>query len=160
MRGAQLDAATDFPHAGGEDALRLLVLAGNARGYWVVDPCKADGNGCETGDECCGGYCRPDPAGKLVCSAQQPTCAQEFEKCATDGDCCNSPSYRCINGRCSLPLTSARRIDLVVTELAVIAFPDGQATLVEVAPGVSVADVQARTEARLVVPETVSTMTL
>jgi acetate CoA/acetoacetate CoA-transferase beta subunit len=65
-----------------------------------------------------------------------------------------------IVGRCSLPLTSARRIDLVVTELAVIAFPDGQAKLVEVAPGVSVADVQARTEARLVVPETVSTMTL
>jgi hypothetical protein len=80
------------------------LLAGNSRGYWVVDPCKSDGNECETGDECCGGYCRPGPGGKLVCSGQQPTCAQEFEKCTTDGDCCNSPSYLCINGRCSLPV--------------------------------------------------------
>ena len=36
--------------------------------------------------------------------------------------------------RCSLPLTSARPVDLVVTELAVIAFPDGRATLVELRP--------------------------
>ena len=37
------------------------LLAGNSRGYWVVDPCKSDGNSCETGDECCGGFCRPGP---------------------------------------------------------------------------------------------------
>ena len=42
---------------------------------------------------------------------------------------------------CSLPLTSDRRIDLLVTELAVISFPDGRATLVETAQGVSVAQV-------------------
>ncbi len=40
--------------------------------------------------------------------------------------------------QCNLPLTSARPIDLLVTELAVIAFPDGRATLMETAPGVSV----------------------
>ena len=40
--------------------------------------------------------------------------------------------------QCSLPLTSIRPVDLVVTELAVIAFPEGQATLVETGPGVSV----------------------
>jgi hypothetical protein len=80
------------------------LLAGNSRGYWVVDPCKADGNSCETGDECCGGYCRPGGDGGLICTAQTPTCAQEFEKCTVDGDCCNSPTYTCINGRCSLPL--------------------------------------------------------
>ena len=34
---------------------------------------------------------------------------------------------------CTLPITSARPLDLVVTELAVIAFPDGRATLVETA---------------------------
>ena len=39
--------------------------------------------------------------------------------------------------QCNLPLTSARPIDLVVTELAVIAFPGGRATLLETAPGVS-----------------------
>jgi acetate CoA/acetoacetate CoA-transferase beta subunit len=59
---------------------------------------------------------------------------------------------------CSLPLTSARPIDLLVTELAVIAFPDGHATLLETAPGVSVSQVLEATEARLVVPEKVATM--
>ena len=51
--------------------------------------------------------------------------------------------------RCTLPLTSARRVDLVVTELAVISFPDGRATLLETAPGVSVEQVIAATEAKL-----------
>ena len=61
---------------------------------------------------------------------------------------------------CSLPLTSARRIDLVVTDMAVIAFKDGRARLLETAPGVSVADVLAATEATLDVPDTVPTMRL
>ena len=61
---------------------------------------------------------------------------------------------------CTLPLTSTRRVDLLVTELAVIAFPEGKATLLETAPGVSVADVQAATAAALVVPESVGEMTL
>src|SRR3954467_2198740 len=34
---------------------------------------------------------------------------------------------------CSLPLTSARPVDLVVTDLAVIGFPEGRATLLELA---------------------------
>src|SRR3974377_2382695 len=51
--------------------------------------------------------------------------------------------------QCSLPLTSSRPVDLVVTDLAVIAFPNGRATLVETAPGVAVKDVLAQTEASL-----------
>jgi hypothetical protein len=77
------------------------LLAGNSRGYWVVDPCQSDGASCETGDECCGGFCRPDNAGKLVCSTHVPTCAQEFEKCTTSADCCSGLSLQCINGRCA-----------------------------------------------------------
>ena len=65
-----------------------------------------------------------------------------------------------IVARCSLPLTSSRPVDLVVTELAVIGFPQGQATLQEVAPGVTMDHVLANTEARLVVPPAVATMTL
>src|SRR5678815_5307310 len=61
---------------------------------------------------------------------------------------------------CSLPLTSLRQVDLVVTELAVIAFPGGRATLVETAPGVTPNDVLASTEAELVVPEHVPQMAL
>lgn len=80
------------------------LLAGNSRGFWVVDPCKSDGNSCETGDECCGGFCRPNQAGALVCSNVVPQCAQEFEKCSVSADCCNSPSLQCINGRCAVPV--------------------------------------------------------
>jgi acetate CoA/acetoacetate CoA-transferase beta subunit len=62
--------------------------------------------------------------------------------------------------RCSLPLTSVRPVDLVVTELATIAFPGGRATLLETAPGVTVEQVRAATEAELVVPARVPSMAL
>jgi acetate CoA/acetoacetate CoA-transferase beta subunit len=61
---------------------------------------------------------------------------------------------------CSLPLTSQRAVDLVVTELAVIAFANHRATLVETAPGVTVEDVVANTEAELVVRDHVPQMSL
>ncbi|HSV19802.1 MAG TPA: 3-oxoacid CoA-transferase subunit B [Casimicrobiaceae bacterium] len=60
--------------------------------------------------------------------------------------------------RCTLPLTSVRRVDLVVTELAVISFDGGHANLVETAPGVSIGDVVAATEAELAVPHQVPSM--
>jgi acetate CoA/acetoacetate CoA-transferase beta subunit len=62
--------------------------------------------------------------------------------------------------QCSLPLTSIRPVDLVVTELAVIAFPGGRATLLETAPGVTVEQVRAATEAELFVPARVASMVL
>ena len=61
---------------------------------------------------------------------------------------------------CTLPLTSVRPVDLVVTELAVIAFPDGRATLMETGPGVSVSQIVAATEAELVTPDHVPEMLL
>lgn len=65
-----------------------------------------------------------------------------------------------IVSECDLPLTSIRPVDLVVTELAVIAFPGGVATLRETAPGVTVEQVIAATDAELVVPPDVSEMPL
>jgi len=62
--------------------------------------------------------------------------------------------------QCSLPLTSSRPVDLVVTDLAVIGFPDGRATLLETAPGVTVSEVLAQTEAALHVPDQVPNMAL
>jgi acetate CoA/acetoacetate CoA-transferase beta subunit len=62
--------------------------------------------------------------------------------------------------QCTLPLTSVRPVDLVVTELAVIGFPGGRATLMETAPGVTVEQVVAATEAKLAVPERVLTMAI
>jgi acetate CoA/acetoacetate CoA-transferase beta subunit len=65
-----------------------------------------------------------------------------------------------IVAKCNLPLTSARPVDLVVTDMAVIAFPGGKATLMETAPGVKVADVMAVTEAELDIPDKVPEMKL
>ena len=62
--------------------------------------------------------------------------------------------------RCALPLTSARAVDLIVTELAVIAVRDGRLTLVETAPNVTVAKVREQTEAELVVPPHVPQMNI
>ena len=63
-----------------------------------------------------------------------------------------------ILSKCTLPLTSARAVDLVVSEMAVIGFPGGQATLIETGPDVSVAQVVAATEAKLVLPEKIPPM--
>lgn len=77
--------------------------AGNTRGFWVVDPCKQNGSSCESGDECCNGFCRnAGDGGGLVCQDKPPgsVCSQEFEKCSVDADCCD-PMQKCINGKCS-----------------------------------------------------------
>jgi acetate CoA/acetoacetate CoA-transferase beta subunit len=62
--------------------------------------------------------------------------------------------------RCKLPITSTRPVDMVVTELAVIGFPGGQATLLERGPGVSLTQIRDATEAQLVVPPQVPEMPL
>lgn len=60
----------------------------------------------------------------------------------------------------TLPTTSLRPADLVVTELAVIGFPGGRATLFERAPGVSVDQVIALTAVELIAAEAVPEMKL
>jgi acetate CoA/acetoacetate CoA-transferase beta subunit len=63
-----------------------------------------------------------------------------------------------IVSKCNLPLTSSRPIDLVVTDMAVIGFPGGKATLLETAPGTSFAEVIAATEAELIIPDHIPSM--
>jgi acetate CoA/acetoacetate CoA-transferase beta subunit len=63
-------------------------------------------------------------------------------------------------GECDLPLTSIRPVDLLVTDMAVIGFPNGCARLQETAPGVSIEQVIAATEAELLVAENVLNMQL
>jgi len=60
--------------------------------------------------------------------------------------------------KCTLPITAMRPVDLLVTELAVIGFPGGRATLLETGPGASVSQVVAATEAELVIPDHVPEM--
>jgi acetate CoA/acetoacetate CoA-transferase beta subunit len=60
--------------------------------------------------------------------------------------------------RCMLPLTSVRRVDLIVTELAVIEPTDAGLVLRETASGVTVDQVVRATAAQLVIPDIVGTM--
>jgi acetate CoA/acetoacetate CoA-transferase beta subunit len=62
--------------------------------------------------------------------------------------------------KCTLPITSTRPVNMVVSELAVIEFRDGRATLLETGPGVSVEQVVAATEAELAMPARIPEMSL
>jgi acetate CoA/acetoacetate CoA-transferase beta subunit len=64
-----------------------------------------------------------------------------------------SPSGPKLVKRCSLPITSTRRVDLVVTELAVIRPTADGLLLVETMPGVQVRDVVEATDADLKIAE-------
>jgi hypothetical protein len=96
-------AATDPSHVpfylGGQNPDTL-----NMRGYWALEPCKADGLGCQSGTECCGGYCDAPDGGAPVCMGQPSSCAQNGDRCALTSDCCNAPQgVTCINAVCSEP---------------------------------------------------------
>lgn len=60
--------------------------------------------------------------------------------------------------KCSLPLTSVRRVNLVVTDMAVLEPTEQGLVLREVAPGVTKEQVIAATEATLIVPDEVPEM--
>jgi acetate CoA/acetoacetate CoA-transferase beta subunit len=62
--------------------------------------------------------------------------------------------------KCSLPITSMRRVDLIVTDLAVIEPSDEGLVLKETAPGVTVDQVVAATEAKLIIPDKVPEMAI
>lgn len=81
------------------------LLAGNMRAFWVLDPCRADGQSCQSGDQCCNGYCEQGgDGGALVCTKNKPNndCSKPQEKCTTAADCCDSTNL-CINGFCTQP---------------------------------------------------------
>jgi hypothetical protein len=77
------------------------LTSGNSRGFWTLDACKQDGANCETGDECCNGFCNPvgNPP-KFMCGPPDGSCADEFEACKTSVDCCDA-SQICVNGSCT-----------------------------------------------------------
>jgi acetate CoA/acetoacetate CoA-transferase beta subunit len=53
--------------------------------------------------------------------------------------------------RCDLPLTAAKKVSSIITELAVFRFIDGKLVLTETAPGITLEEIRAKTEAEFVV---------
>jgi hypothetical protein len=81
------------------------LTSDNLRGFWVLNPCAANGATCTSGDDCCGGFCRAnEDGGALECLSAPPAggCSQQYEKCTTAADCCDT-SDQCINGFCASP---------------------------------------------------------
>jgi hypothetical protein len=93
-------AGTDSSHPAFYLPAQELV-AGNARGFWVLDPCRSDGASCDTGDQCCNGYCSPSGSGGNICTnGSSNQCSAPQERCSTAKDCCDS-SNQCINNFCA-----------------------------------------------------------
>ncbi|HEY2515353.1 MAG TPA: hypothetical protein VGI39_31010 [Polyangiaceae bacterium] len=85
------------------------LASANMRGFAALAPCVANGSTCETGADCCGGYCRQtgtDPNGEPILQCVAPpvgsTCSNVDEPCMTPADCCD-PKDLCIAGRCATP---------------------------------------------------------
>ena len=103
---AGVDPSHPAFYLGGQDTGAL-----NARGFWALSPCLPDGQTCQTGTDCCNGFCNaPEDdggldagGGALVCG-QPSGCAPDGSKCKTSADCCNAPAgTTCINSVCSEP---------------------------------------------------------
>ena len=52
--------------------------------------------------------------------------------------------------KCTLPITDYNCVDMLITELAVFKFIDGQLTLIEILPGSSLEEVRLKTEAKFI----------
>jgi acetate CoA/acetoacetate CoA-transferase beta subunit len=59
---------------------------------------------------------------------------------------------------CSLPLTAAGKVSLIITEMAVIETTPNGLVLKEIAPGVTIEDVLRGTEANLIIADDIKTM--
>jgi hypothetical protein len=92
------------------------LLAGNSRGYWVLNQCEAAGppttaNLCTSNLDCCAST---PPAAPVVCALDAPpattahcsssstsTCAANGAACSTSSQCCGFPSSVCAQNVCT-----------------------------------------------------------
>ncbi len=101
-------AATDPSHPAFYLAGQELD-AGNMRAFAAMEPCRDQGATCESGSDCCTGFCRPtgtdgNGAPILQCVEQPDTCSMTDEACNVDADCCDvATGTTCINHRCAEP---------------------------------------------------------
>ncbi len=107
-------AAIDVNHDGADPSHPAFYLtgqeriSGNMRAFAALEPCRVDGSSCESGADCCGGFCRetsrgPDGTPVLQCvEPPEGECSNIDELCFSADDCCD-PEASCINRRCTIP---------------------------------------------------------
>jgi hypothetical protein len=71
------------------------IESGNIRAFAALEPCRDNGAMCETGIDCCCGFCID---GACACKPENK-CAQIDEKCTSAADCCDKGAS-CIGGFC------------------------------------------------------------
>jgi hypothetical protein len=69
--------------------------SGNIRAFAALEPCRDNGAACESGIDCCCGFCIE---GACACKPQD-RCAEIDEACVQASDCCD-PAASCIGGFC------------------------------------------------------------
>lgn len=62
----------------------------------------------------------------------------------------NSDGSAKIVPACTLPLTAMNAVDVVITDLAVFTYPNGELTLIELMPGVTIEEVRSKTSAAFI----------
>jgi hypothetical protein len=77
-------------------------ISGNIRAFATLNPCRPMGESCDSGLDCCDGYCSGTPG---VCTVDKPMCSKTNEKCSTNADCCppdgpDVPVNTCLGGFC------------------------------------------------------------
>ncbi len=60
--------------------------------------------------------------------------------------------------KCTLPFTAVKEVDMIVTELGVMEITDQGILLTELAPGVTIEEIQAATEATLIISDNLKTI--
>ena len=81
------------------------LLAGNSRGYWVVDPCEPNGMTCATGRRVLRRVLRGRGRGLRVQRPAARVRGTLNDKCTTASQCCGvTQGTQCINGRCAEPV--------------------------------------------------------
>ena len=76
------------------------MASGNVRAFAALEPCRADGASCETGIDCCSGFCIDGMCGVPPVDR----CSEQGEACTTAADCCEGKFLSCIGGFCSIVL--------------------------------------------------------
>lgn len=79
----------------------------NMRAFAALPPCRQNGQGCDSGSDCCEGFCRQSAdassgsGGPICIPPPENTCSLTDEPC-DPAVCCN-PTDICINNRCTAP---------------------------------------------------------